>query len=129
METEASLGSQLLTEPAYPEAGPQTTNLAALPGKRTAVRRTAARCKDKKNMATKPADVPFVSRNDEKGVELIDSSELASRLRVPESWVRNRTRGRTPTVEKIPCIRLGKYVRFAWRSPELQDWIGKQRDP
>ena len=80
-------------------------------------------------MTAKPADVQLVSRNDEKGVELIDSRELASRLRVPESWVRNRTRGCTPASERIPCIRLGKYVRFCWHSAELQDWIGKQSDP
>ena len=80
-------------------------------------------------MATKAADVQFVSRSDEKGVELIDSSELASRLRLPESWVRNRTRARTPKHERIPCIRFGRYVRFAWRSTEMLDWIGKQSDP
>lgn len=60
--------------------------------------------------------------------ELVDSVELAARLRVPESWVRNRTRARTPRSERIPCLRLGRYVRFNWESLELQKWLEKRRD-
>jgi hypothetical protein len=61
------------------------------------------------------------------GFEVIDSAELAARLRVPESWVRNRTRARTPKEDRIPCLRFGHYVRFRWGSPELEDWLNKQR--
>ena len=61
------------------------------------------------------------------GAELIDSAELASRWRVPESWIRNRTRERTPKDERIPCIRLGRYVRFEWGSSRLQHWLEKKR--
>jgi hypothetical protein len=57
---------------------------------------------------------------------LIDSAELARRLQVPESWVRNRTRARTPKAERIPCVRLGRYVRFCWESPSLQGWIQRR---
>jgi len=64
----------------------------------------------------------------ERGPELIDSAELAARWRVPESWIRNRTRARTPKEERIPCIRLGRYVRFRWGSPELEQWLAKHRD-
>jgi hypothetical protein len=60
-------------------------------------------------------------------VELIESAELAARWRVPESWVRNRTRARTPREERIPCLRLGRYVRFEWGSPKLQEWLEKKR--
>ena len=59
--------------------------------------------------------------------ELIDSAELAVRWGVPESWVRNRTRGRTPKEERIPCVRLGRYVRFEWDSPRLQKWLERNR--
>lgn len=59
---------------------------------------------------------------------LIDAADLAARLRVPQSWVRNRTRARTPRSERIPCVRLGRYVRFDWGSPELQQWLTKRRD-
>src|ERR1700751_3539878 len=55
------------------------------------------------------------------GYKLIDSSELASRWKVPESWIRNHTRQRTSKAERIPCIRLGRYaalngVRRGWKS-------------
>ena len=61
------------------------------------------------------------------GPELIDSAALAVRWRVPESWIRNHTRNRTPKDDRIPCIRLGRYVRFEWGSPRLQQWLEKQR--
>jgi len=73
-------------------------------------------------------DVPLVSRTaGNEHPELIDSSELAERWRVPESWIRNRTRARTPKEERIPCLRLGRYVRFEWGSPVLADWLAKKR--
>jgi hypothetical protein len=58
---------------------------------------------------------------------VLTAGELAERLRVPESWIRNRTRARTPKPERIPCVRFGHYVRFLWNSPELQDWILRRR--
>lgn len=57
-------------------------------------------------------------------LEIIDSKELASRLNLPESWVRDQVRRRA--VDPIPHLRFGKYVRFAWGSPELTEWL-KQR--
>lgn len=59
--------------------------------------------------------------------EIIDSNELASRLQIPESWVRNHTRPRTPKEDRIPCVRLGRYVRFEWGSPQLEQWLANQR--
>jgi hypothetical protein len=53
--------------------------------------------------------------------ETIDAVELAKRLSVPKSWVDEKVRTRTK--EKIPHLKLGKYVRFAWGSPELADWL------
>lgn len=70
----------------------------------------------------------MMSRNGRNGEpEVIDSAELAVRWRVPESWIRNRTRSRTPKEERIPCIRLGRYVRFEWGSPQLAEWLAKKR--
>jgi hypothetical protein len=67
--------------------------------------------------------VQALSRN----TEIIDSAELAARWRVPESWVRNHTRERTPREERIPCLRLGRYVRFEWGSLQLTEWLARQR--
>jgi hypothetical protein len=61
------------------------------------------------------------------GFEVIDSAELAARLRVPPSWIRSRTRESTPKVARIPCLRFGRYVRFRWGSPELESWLEKQQ--
>jgi hypothetical protein len=79
-------------------------------------------------MSEKKADVPIVSPAS--GIDrraLVDSEELASRLRVPESWIRNRTRERTPKDERIPCIRLGRYVRFDLDSSLLRQWLEKHQ--
>lgn len=79
-------------------------------------------------MAAEIANVPTVSRTGgDSGPELIDSAQLAARLRVPESWIRNHTRARTPRAERIPCLRLGRYVRFEWGSPRLTEWLEKKR--
>lgn len=39
--------------------------------------------------------------------KLLKASELAERLNLPESWIRNEER-----LGHIPGLRLGKYVRF-----------------
>jgi len=59
-----------------------------------------------------PAAAPFF--------EVLTAEELASRWRVPETWVRDQTRSRC--LDPIPHIRLGRYVRFSWNSPELAAW-------
>lgn len=78
-------------------------------------------------MSLETTDVPLMSRNNGNAAELIDSSELAKRWKVPESWVRNHTRARTPKDERIPCIRLGRYVRFEFGSPRLAEWLARKR--
>lgn len=52
--------------------------------------------------------------------EVLTALELASRWRVPETWVREQTRSRC--LDPIPHTRLGRYVRFSWGSPELDQW-------
>ena len=52
--------------------------------------------------------------------EFINSKELAHRWNLPESWIREQVR--TRTVDPIPHLRFGKYVRFRWDSPELEEW-------
>ena len=79
-------------------------------------------------MDSKKIDVPLMSGNSGTGaVEVIDAPELAKRLRLPESWVRNRTRARTPAHERIPCLRFGHYTRFEWNSPQLMGWLARHR--
>jgi excisionase family DNA binding protein len=47
---------------------------------------------------------------------LLSASEVAERLNVPESWVREQTRTGT-----IPHIELGRYRRYDW--PAVVDWL------
>ena len=56
--------------------------------------------------------------------EIIDSKALASRLNLPESWVRDAVR--RSAKDPIPHLRFGKYVRFAWGSPELTEWLHRR---
>jgi hypothetical protein len=56
--------------------------------------------------------------------QFIDSKELALRLNLPESWVRERVR--TRSTDPIPHMRFGKYVRFRWGSPELEAWAERR---
>jgi hypothetical protein len=58
-------------------------------------------------------------------VEVIDSTELAKRLNVPETWVRSRSNAKR-TCDPIPHFRLGRYVRFPRGSDELRDWLDRQ---
>jgi hypothetical protein len=56
--------------------------------------------------------------------EIIDAAELAKRLRVPVGWVRQRaTSPRFNSEQRLPHVRLGRYVRFLRGSPELSAWL------
>ena len=50
---------------------------------------------------------------------LLTTQELADRLRVPISWVYGQTRKKGKDV--IPCLRVGKYVRFL--ETEVLQWL------
>jgi hypothetical protein len=54
--------------------------------------------------------------------EMIDGPTLAERWRVPPTWVRKHVTGN----DRIPHIKMGRYVRFAWDSPELNDWLSRR---
>ena len=54
--------------------------------------------------------------------QLMTVSETAAFLNVPDSWVYERTRRRG--VERLPHIKLGKYLRFSMS--EIRAWLQKQ---
>jgi len=54
---------------------------------------------------------------------LLTVQEVAELLKVPVSWVYERTRERSP--ERIPGFRLGKYWRF--RGADVLAWLERQR--
>ena len=55
--------------------------------------------------------------------KLLTVSEVAEMLSVPVSWVYEHTRGRG--LQRIPHVKLGKYVRFD--ALEIRNWIEKLR--
>ena len=57
--------------------------------------------------------------------DLLTPAELAERLKVPKSWVFEQTRQRAKVRNSnpLPCIRLGKYLRFSW--PKVCEWMGE----
>ena len=56
--------------------------------------------------------------------EFVDTPELARRLTVPPSWIRDQVRARSE--DPLPHVNLGKYVRFLWGSPALELWIRRR---
>jgi len=57
------------------------------------------------------------------GTELITVEEMAARLKVPLSWVYQRTRSRGR--DRLPHIKLGKYIRF--EEEAVRRWLETQQ--
>jgi excisionase family DNA binding protein len=57
---------------------------------------------------------------------LLTPRELAARLNVQESWIREKTRerARVRDLDPLPFIRLGKYCRFRWS--DVEAWLSRQ---
>ena len=55
--------------------------------------------------------------------ELLTVEEVAAVLKVSKSWVYGRTRARGP--ERIPFIKLGKYLRF--QASAVRAFVTQQR--
>ena len=58
-----------------------------------------------------------------KPADILTPEELAGRLKVSRSWVFEQTRQRAKVRNKkpLPCIRLGKYLRFSWTA--VSEWL------
>jgi|HubBroStandDraft_4_1064222.scaffolds.fasta_scaffold328480_2 excisionase family DNA binding protein len=59
---------------------------------------------------------------------LLTPQQLAERLAVRPSWIREKTRERARVRDKdpLPVVRLGKYVRFRWSAVEA--WLSRQEN-
>jgi hypothetical protein len=55
--------------------------------------------------------------------EMIDGPTLAQRWHVRPTWVRKHT---APSDDPLPHVKLGRYVRFLWDSPELNGWLERR---
>ncbi len=57
--------------------------------------------------------------------DILTPQQLADLLQVSKSWVFEQTRQRAKVRNKnpLPCIRLGKYVRFSWS--QVSQWLAQ----
>jgi excisionase family DNA binding protein len=53
---------------------------------------------------------------------LVDAQAIAERLGVPVSWVRESTRSGA-----MPCVKLGRYVRFDL--DDVDAWVASCKQP
>ena len=53
---------------------------------------------------------------------LLDAAEVAERLNVPVSWVRESTRSGA-----MPCVELGRYRRYDLG--DVEEWLEKCKQP
>lgn len=54
--------------------------------------------------------------------QILTLAELAERLKVSERWVYEKSRRRC--LNPLPCIRIGRYLRFDWSS--VSSWLRQQ---
>jgi hypothetical protein len=69
-------------------------------------------------------EVPIPSASLFTQYEVLNSKDLAHKLAVPETWVREHVRDRV--TDPIPHYKMGKYVRFLWGSPALEEWLSRR---
>lgn len=57
---------------------------------------------------------------------LLTPTELAKKLNVPVSWIREKTRrrARLRDADPLPVVKLGKYSRFEWG--KVAAWLQRQ---
>jgi len=51
--------------------------------------------------------------------DILTPDELAARLKTSKHWIFEKTRARTR--DKLPCFRLGRFIRFYW--PDVSMWL------
>ena len=57
--------------------------------------------------------------------DILTPEELAARLKVPKSWVYEKTRSRDRNQNPLPCLRLGRYIRFDWT--KVVEWLTQEK--
>jgi Helix-turn-helix domain len=58
--------------------------------------------------------------------DILTPEEVAARLKVPDSWVYEKTRARCRN--PIPCMHLGRYIRFDWNAVIIWLQAGADRE-
>jgi excisionase family DNA binding protein len=50
---------------------------------------------------------------------ILTPGELAARLKVPKTWIYEKSRARCQN--PLPCMRIGRYIRFDWSA--VAEWL------
>ena len=58
------------------------------------------------------------------GYESLTAQQLAQRLNLPATWIYEQVRSRAS--DPIPCQCYGRYRRFLWGSPALNEWLARR---
>jgi hypothetical protein len=55
--------------------------------------------------------------------DVLTPEELAQRLKVRVGWIyeKSRARGQHASAKPLPCLHMGRYIRFYW--PDVCDWM------
>jgi hypothetical protein len=57
--------------------------------------------------------------------DILTPAELAARLKVPITWVFEKTRKRKGSTAPLPVFKIGRYLRFSWKS--VSEWLDSTR--
>ena len=68
--------------------------------------------------------MPQYDKKDQELHELLTVDDVAALLKVSPSWVYEHTRARMSGSERLPFIKVGKYVRF--QSGAVVDFLAKR---
>ena len=68
--------------------------------------------------------MPHPDESDQELHELLTADDVAALLKVSRSWVYEHTRARMSRPDRLPFIKMGKYVRFQSRA--LVDFLAKR---
>jgi excisionase family DNA binding protein len=72
--------------------------------------------------AKKVVVIPVINSSPIDPTQILTLEETAVRLKVSDRWVYEKTRRRC--LNPLPCIRIGRYLRFDWC--DVSAWLRSQ---
>jgi hypothetical protein len=70
-------------------------------------------------LATTPAPID--------AADILTPAELSERLKLPLSWIYEKSRKRGEHDNPLPVLRAGRYLRFSW--PDVCAWLRSNSSP
>ncbi len=73
-------------------------------------------------ITTKPETTPMILAED-----ILTPRELSKRLKLPVSWIYEKSRKGGNHGKPLPTLRCGRYLRFSW--PDIVAWLRQNQTP